>query len=152
MTEQPATVTPNEGLLAALAHFFGVLAAFVVWVTQRNKSRFVRFQSMQAMVFDLLVYIFTFLVVSIITMIIIGLLVLGIVDMVIFGSQVNPNAEIIRIMIAWMTATPFFLAGVLVLIFIILFVARLIASVQTLQGKSFYYPWLGAMVERSMGN
>jgi uncharacterized Tic20 family protein len=138
--------------LAALAHFFGLLVAFIVWVTQKDKSRFVRFQAIQAMLFDLLAYIFTFLVVTILLVIIVGLLVLGIADIAIMGSQANPSAETIRTMVAWMTATPFFLAGILVLISITIFVVRLIATIQTLQGKSFYYPWLGALVERSIGD
>lgn len=32
----------------------------------------------------------------------------------------------------------------------IVFMARLIAALQTFQGKDFHYPWLGTWLERSL--
>jgi len=52
-------LSPDERIMAALAHgtilvpFMGVIAPIVIWVTQKDKSRFVRFQALQATVFQL---------------------------------------------------------------------------------------------------
>jgi len=46
--------TQDERVMAALAHgsiflsFWGLIAAIVIWMTQREKSRYVRFQALQA--------------------------------------------------------------------------------------------------------
>jgi uncharacterized membrane protein len=150
MSDLPITVTQDEGLLAGIALLFGWLAALIVWVTQKDKSRFVRFQAVQAIVFDLLVVIITILVAGLVTMIIIGVLLLGISDLAVLGSQGNPSAETVRTVVAWMTAIPFLIACIFGPISLVILAARIIAAVQTFQRKNFRYPWLGALVERSM--
>lgn len=55
----PAPPTQDERLMAGLSHIsvllpmMGVIAPIVIWVTQREKSRFVTFQSLQALAFQL---------------------------------------------------------------------------------------------------
>ena len=44
--------TSDERVMAALAHFFGLIAALIVWVLNKDKSRFVRFQALQALALD----------------------------------------------------------------------------------------------------
>jgi len=151
MTDQPVTPTSDESLMAAISHFFGLLVAFIIWATQKDKSRYVRFQSIQAMAYDLLVYVITFLVVGVLMVLVLGILAFGIGDFVLFSSQSNPTAEPVRTLIALVTATPFLIPCVFIPIAGIIFIVRLIATIQTFQGKDFRYPWLGALVERSMG-
>src|SRR5512144_621725 len=55
MTEETNITTSDERMLGALAHFFGILGALIIWVIQKDKSRFVRFQAAQALAFDFLV-------------------------------------------------------------------------------------------------
>jgi len=151
MIEQPKIIpTPDESLLAALSHFLGFLVALVVWVTQKDKSRFVRFQSLQALAFDLVVSAIAFLVVGGILLLIFGVLALGIGDIAILGSQNNPTAQPIRVVVALMTALPFLIACIVLPFVVVFFVARLIATIQTFQGKDFHYPWLGNVIERSL--
>jgi uncharacterized Tic20 family protein len=51
--------TQDERVMAALAQisvlvpFLGVVAPIVIWVTQKDKSRYVAFQSLQAVAFQL---------------------------------------------------------------------------------------------------
>ncbi len=54
-------LSPNsdERMMAALAHFFGTIGALIIWVIQKDKSRFVRFQAVQALAFDFAVMLFT---------------------------------------------------------------------------------------------
>jgi len=148
MTQHPLAPTSDESLMAAISHFFGLLVALIVWATQKDKSRFVRFQAIQAMTFDLFVSVVVFLMVGCVMVAIFGLLALGIGDIAIFGNQGNPTAEPFRTFIALMSAVPLLIACIFILIAGTIFVARLIATIQTFQGKDFHYPWLGARVER----
>jgi len=138
--------------MAAISHFFGLLVAFIVWATQKDKSRYVRFQSVQAMAYGLFVYVVIFLVMGMLMVIIFCVLAVGIGDIAVLGSQSNPTAEPFRTLIALMAATPFLIPCILIPIIGIIFILRLIATIQTFQGKDFRYPWLGALVERSMGH
>ena len=51
--------TQDERLMAALAHastllpMMGVIAPIIIWVTQKEKSKYVAFQSLQALAFQL---------------------------------------------------------------------------------------------------
>ena len=53
------TPSQDERVMAALAQisvlvpFLGVIAPIVIWVTQKDKSRYVAFQSLQAVAFQL---------------------------------------------------------------------------------------------------
>jgi uncharacterized Tic20 family protein len=150
MTDQPNTITSDEGLMAAIAHFFGILVALIVWATQKDKSRYVRFQAVQAMAFDLVVSVFTVIVVGFVMAIVFGILALGIGNMAMLGSQANPAAEPFRTFIALMTAIPFLIPCIIIPFILLFLVARIVATVQTLQGRDFHYPWLGKQVERML--
>lgn len=148
MTEQASTPTSDESLMAAISHFFGWLVALIVWATQKDKSPFVRFQAIQALAFDLITTVVVFLLVGCMMVTILGVLGLGIGDIAILGSQGNPTTEPVRTVIALMTAVPLLIPCIFVPITGLIFIARLIATIQTFQGKDFHYPWLGALVER----
>lgn len=150
MTEQPQALTSDKSLMAALSHFLGFLVALIVWATQKDKSRFVRFQSVQAMAFDLVVSVIVFLAVGCMMVLIFGVLALGVGDIALISSQNNPTAEPFRVFTSLMTAVPFLIPCIMIPLAGIIFVARLIATIQTFQGKDFHYPWLGALVERSL--
>jgi uncharacterized Tic20 family protein len=151
MTDQPITITSDEGLMAAIAHFFGILVALIVWATQKDKSRYVRFQAVQAMAFDLVVSVFTFIVVGFIMAIVFGILALGIGNIAILGSQANPAAEPFLPFIALMAAIPLLIPCIIIPFILLILVARIVATVETIQGKDFHYPWLGKQVERMLG-
>ncbi|MFZ0531554.1 MAG: DUF4870 domain-containing protein [Anaerolineales bacterium] len=148
MTEQPLAPTSDESLLAAISHFFGLLVALIVWATQKDKSRYVRFQAVQAMVFDLVVSVIVLLAVGCMIVLIFGVLALGIGDFALIGSQSNPTVEPFRVLISMMTAIPLLIPCIMVPVIGIIFLARLIATIQTFQGKDFHYPWLGRLVEQ----
>jgi len=147
MTYQTYTPTSDESLLAAISHFFGLLVALIVWVTQKDKSRFVRFQAVQAMAYDLVVDVVMLAFVGLIMLLIFGVLVLGVGNIAIFGNQGNPTAEPVRIVVALLAATPLLIPMIFVPLAGIFFIFRVIATIQTLLGKNYHYPWLGRWVE-----
>ncbi len=150
MIEQPQAPTSDESLMAAISHFLGFLVALLVWATQKDKSRFVRFQAIQAMAFDLFVTAISFLLVGFLLVLIFGVMALGIGDIAILGSLNNPTAEPFRVFISLMTGLPFLIPCLVVPLAIAIFIARLIATIETLRGRDFHYPWLGNIIEKSM--
>ena len=152
MTEQSMTHTSDESILAAISHFFGLLVALIVWATQKDKSRYVRFQAIQAMAFDLVVSVIMFLAVGGMLILIFGALALGIGDIAILGTQGNPTAEPFRTVVAMLAVLPLLIPCLMIPLVLLIFVARLLATVQTFQGKDFRYPWLGSLVDRSIRN
>ena len=70
--EQAVAVSSNERNLAALAHASilvgmftsgvgGILVALVIWLTQKEKSAYVAFQALQALVYQVAVFLVTML-------------------------------------------------------------------------------------------
>ena len=63
----PQTTSQDERVMAAIAHasailpMWGIIAAIVIWATQKNKSRFVHFQALQAAVYQVAVILGSFL-------------------------------------------------------------------------------------------
>jgi uncharacterized Tic20 family protein len=149
MTVQTATTTTDDGLLAAISHFFGFVVALVIWAVYRDKSRFVRFQPVQAMAFDVLVSVVTILAIGCIVAVTFGILVISVGDIALFSSQNNPTTEPARVLISMMPALPFLIVCLVVPLVVLTFGLRLVATVQTFQGKDFRYPWLGGLVERA---
>jgi uncharacterized membrane protein len=79
-----------------------------------------------------------------------GVVALGVGGFALIGTQNNPTAGPAEVLIALMTAVPFLIPCIIIPLIGIIFVARLIATIQTFQGKDFHYPWLGSFVERSL--
>jgi uncharacterized membrane protein len=150
MVSQQTSPTSDEGLMAALSHFLGFLVALFIWATQKEKSQYVRFQSIQAMAFDLVVSAITFLVVGGLLVLTFLLLALGVGDIAILGSQSNPTIEPIRVLVSLMAGLPFLIPCIIIPVVSVFFIARLIATIQTFQGRDFHYPWLGNLIERSL--
>ncbi|MCY7362824.1 MAG: DUF4870 domain-containing protein, partial [Ignavibacteria bacterium] len=71
--DTPTEVASDEKLLAMLSHLSvllgGILLPFIIWITQKDKSKFVRFHSLQAIFFQL----------SLAAIIVIFVIVIGIV-------------------------------------------------------------------------
>ena len=138
--------TSDEKLLAGLSHLLGFWIALIIWVFQRD-SRYVRFQAMQSIAFSVLLWALG--------------LVVGLVFSFLFFFIAIVMGAIIAAAVetgdpsGWITI-PILLPAFAALIFIplglIAWVPRLIATVQTIQGKDFRYPWLSGLVERFLAN
>jgi uncharacterized Tic20 family protein len=146
--ETTLTATSDERMMAALAHFFGAIGALIIWVVQKEKSRFVRFQAVQALAFDLSVMFL---------MLVLFACLFGAMFIGMFGSifatlntstspeNVGPFLFIPLMFIPLMTICIFpFSLGILV--------ARIVATLSVLNGNNFRYPLLGSQVEKFLAD
>ncbi len=140
----PEELSSDNRMLAAAAHFFGLWAALIIWATQKDRSRFVRFQSVQALGFDGVMMLLSSVVMGCLMLV----MVLGTGGAVVAAESDNDPGLFMLLSssfwLVWMCVI-FGYSGVL-------WVIRLIASVKTLQGQDFRYPWLGAQVEKFLQN
>jgi uncharacterized Tic20 family protein len=148
MTEQ-ATLdrvepTSDERMMAALAHFFGILGALIIWAIQKDKSRFVRFQATQALAFDLIVMLFMFIV----FFCVFGVMFLGMFGTILAGLNNTAQSENFSWLMVLPMIFPFLMVTCIFPFSIALFVARIVAAISVLNGNDFRYPFLGTSVEQ----
>ncbi len=139
----PSLSTQDEHILAALAHvsailpMIGVLAPIIIWVTQREKSRYTAFQALQAIVFQLVIVLLYFAGFA---------CYLGSFFLVFLGTgffsgfRVSGAAGLLFLF-------PF---GVILLMLVVMFlmvIYGLVGAVMTFQGKDFRYALIGRWVE-----
>lgn len=123
--------------MAALAHFFGLVIALIVWATQKDKSAYVRFQALQAMVFDLIWVVFS---VGAVFCTLALSIVLFFVGAFASATRLDPgfaNALFSAPYLVWILLFPCLIGTV---------VLRLFVVFQVLQGRAFRYPWLGKKI------
>ncbi len=147
------SATQDERVLAALTHasvilpFWGLIGAIVVWATQREKSRFVGFQALQVIAYQL-------------TLVVAGLLgaacylcsFLGaflVMPIGIFAAESTGETEIAGVLLSMIaTFFPFCLIGILALIGLVFVLYGLYGAVRVLQGDDFRYAVIGRRVEQ----
>ena len=132
-------------LLAALAHGsvvaqgIGILVGVLVYITQRDKSRYAAFQALQAAVFQLINFI-----------IMIGMWVVwGVfygLSMIPLIMQAEANPEAAPPAIFWISM----ISMVIPLIYMVIIgLYGLWGGVRTWQGKDFRYLFIGSWLEKS---
>ncbi len=146
-TSTPLEPTSDEKVMGALAYFFGMLGALLVWLLQREKSRFVRFHALQALGFDLIVMVFMFVVMFCSF----GVMFLGMFGTMFAGLNSSPSEAAPLLMVSTM-GMPFLLFLCVFPIALVLTVIRLYAAVTVLLGRDFRYPWLGQRIESFLGD
>jgi uncharacterized Tic20 family protein len=151
MTDAPIpapTKTQDERIIAALAHasailpMWGAIAAIVLWATQKDKSPFAGFQSLQAVAYHL-------------TMIV-GAMLFGVCYMcsaltmplstLLFLPSDPPSTDISPFAFLPM-AFPFAVMGIGLLAGVAFVAYGLFAAAMTLQGKDFRYIVIGKKLE-----
>ena len=145
--EQSTLPTSDEKLMSAIAYFFGVFGALLVWIFQKDKSRFVRFHATQALAFDFLVLGVGF----------VGFFcIFGMMFVAMFGSIVltansaSPSDQ--PLLVLFPVLMPFTIFSCAFPGALVLMLVRLIAAVAVLSGRDFRYPWLGTQVEKFLGD
>ena len=147
-TAEIVSPTPDEKLMGALAHLFGPLVAVIVWAIQKDKSRFVNFQALQALVFALVVAVgmgaFFFCL--------FGVMFLG-MSLSMFSVMNNPPSDaqiapffFLPFMFPFMTFA-FILPSSFVLLII-----RLLAAVCVLNGRNYRYLLIGKWLDGFLEN
>ncbi|HVN15593.1 MAG TPA: DUF4870 domain-containing protein [Anaerolineales bacterium] len=133
-------ISMEERLMAALSHFFGMLVALVIWITQKDKSNFVRFQALQAVGLDAILMVVTLLITPCVMFFTFAGMVISFSKM--FQASASDPLTFLLPSATWLI---YFLC---MMPFGFVYMAlRLIAAGSTLAGYNFHYPWLGKKVE-----
>ncbi len=154
MTDQNLNIPlPDERILAALAHItiliplMGVIAPILIWITQKDKSRYVGFQALQAVVFQLVLVLAWFLGMGCYM----ASIFISIIGTAGFGAG-NPSSaptstpgEVFGVI--WVLI-PFCIFGVIILAGLAFVIYGIIAALQALRGNTFRYALIGDRVER----
>jgi uncharacterized Tic20 family protein len=141
--------TSDERLLAAIAHGsiilfgWGVLAAIVLWISQRQKSAFVAFHALQALTYQLLQALYWLVAMPIMFM----LAFCGLTVITAFASSSSSRSDP-----AAAALLPFLLAGVYLCGFGLYVLAGVVAAIYLLMGRDFYYPFIGRRIERYLAD
>lgn len=143
MTEQ--VKSSEDRLLAALAHGsiviqgVGILVGIFLYLTRREKSRFVAFQGLQAAMFQFVNF-------AVIIFALIAITVLQLLSVVPLIMQAETNPDAAPPAIFWISLLLMILPLVHMLV---VWVVGLWAALRTWQGADFRYPLLGSWLERS---
>lgn len=136
----------DDKIMAALAHgsiflaFLGPVIPLVVWISQRRKSRYVRFHALQAMGYQAL--LFWLWIAGII--LIVALTICLALPLSIFILKDSDNAGIVPFIIQIFIFTSIF--GLMGLSFL----TGILAAVFCLLGREFRYPIIGKWLERHL--
>jgi uncharacterized Tic20 family protein len=144
MNNNVPSLSSDEKLMGAVSHLFGLVVALLMWMLQKDKSRFVKFQALQALVFDLIVMIST----GLLFFCLFGVIFLGTFGSIIWTAEAASSPEqmipfvVLPIMFPSLTFICVFPLSVLLL------AVRITAAVSVLNGRNFRYPVLGNWVEK----
>ncbi len=138
--------TSDERVMAALSLFFGLIAALIVWATQKDKSRFVKFQALQSLAFGGLLTLVTMLA----TMCLMGVMMLGVLGTVFASTQASaspgnlPSIEMAAMLwpMSMMCIMPLSFGAALI---------QMIAAISVATGHNWRYPLIAQRVEAFMG-
>lgn len=138
----PNAESQDERIMAAISHvtammpMMGLFAPIIIWVTQKDKSDFVAFQSLQALVYQL--FMILVWIIGIILYFVSFIIIVPISNS--FTIYTSPIGHLL-------IAIPFLVLGLVFLVEFILMVYGVEAAVRVLQGKNFRYAILGERLE-----
>jgi uncharacterized Tic20 family protein len=142
MSTQDARVMAGISHISALIPMMGLFAPIIIWVTQKDKSEYVAFQSLQALAYQL-----AMIVGYIIWM---GCYMVSIFGTVFTMAIVAPesSAEASNSLAMGFAFLPFLFMCVFFLLGFLMIVYGVVGAVQAFQGKPFRYLLIGRWVER----
>lgn len=143
-TQQANESTSDERLLGMLAHlsifFGGIILPIILWATQKDKSKFVTYNSLLALFYHIS---YTILILLYVILMVVILIVMGVG---IGSMNKQSGGEMPGIMIVFMIAL---YAGMFVLIFAGIGYGIYLA-IKTYQGKLVSIPFLGNIVYKKV--
>lgn len=141
------TPSQDERVMAALSHvsallpMMGVIAPIIIWVTQKDKSKYVAFQSLQALTYQL-------------SMILAWFIGMGCYMLSFFSTfasiplSASSDSQSASPLILAVFAIPFLVMAFMVCGGFIFVVYGIVGTVMAFQGKPFRYLIIGRFVER----
>lgn len=139
--------TQDERIMAALAHGsvvvfgMGIIAAVVVWATQKDDSRYVAFQALQAAVYQILGFA-VFMVGMCCWM---ALYFVSFIPLMVAVEQGSSEPPVLFILSLFLMLVPFAFMGLWIL-------GGIWGAVRTLQGREFSYLLLGDWLQRRLSS
>ncbi len=130
------STTQDDRIMAALSHvtvvlsLVGVIGPLLVYLTQKDRSRFVAFQALQAIAYQLSIVLFWFLG--------FGCYMASFIVLML-GTGMNDPGPLV--------AFPLGILGLVLLGWFLLILYGFVAAAQTLQGKDFRYLIIGPVLE-----
>lgn len=143
-TSEIVSPTSDERMMGALAHFFGLIGSLIIYLVQKDKSRFVRFQAAQALAFDILVMLSLFVV----FFCSFGVMFIGMFGGIFAGMNSAAQSENFSWLMVFPAVLPFLMFTCIFPFSLAIFIARIAATVSVFSGKDFRYPYLGTKVEQ----
>jgi uncharacterized Tic20 family protein len=147
--EAPVTDTSQENrLLAALSHASvlfsspGIIVPIVIYATQKQKSSYIGFQALQALIWQIVAFVFTILT---------SACMVGAIFIPVLFASSSQNERILNLSVGGMFSV--IIASVLLMIsgnfaFIIY---GIVGAIKAYQGKDFRYVFIGNRIEKSKG-
>jgi uncharacterized Tic20 family protein len=148
----PVKPTQDERIMAALAHasillpFWGLIGAIVIWVTQREKSQFVRFQALQGTLLQVILILSWFTGGACYACSFFGmfpLIPLGATATE--GTETGAIGGLLAMLIFFI---PFLIMGLTMLLGLAFIVYGIYGAVRVLQGRDFHYAVIGRKLEK----
>lgn len=150
MESNTSTHSSDERTLAGLSHMFGFVVALVVLAMGQSKSRFVRLQAVQAILFSLTWVVVYLTAVTCFSTLLVGGTAVGIVSAA-MAEEVGSEPGIGMILAMLSMTGIWLISPVFLLIALGEFIIRVFAAVSILSGKDFRYPVLAGWAERLIG-
>jgi uncharacterized Tic20 family protein len=135
----------NEKFLSAINHasfflgFMGIILPVVLWFEQKGKSAYVRYQAMQAIIWNIVVHV--------LTVVFLIILIIGLSLVVIAGTIFQQEAWMQTLTLIGMVLMALFTLAFLFLLLVSLLYPT-IAVIRTAQGNEFEYAWVGKWAKK----
>ncbi len=138
----------DERIMAALSHvsallpMMGIIAPIVIWVTQREKSKYVAFQSLQALAYQLVMILAWFIGMGCYMFSFFGTFI------TIPFSAPSPDSQTVSPIFGLLFMVPFLVFGSIFVGGFLMVAYGFFAAIRTLQGRPFRYAIVGNRVAR----
>lgn len=144
MNENHPPLSSDEKLMGAIPHLFGLLVALIIWVLQKDKSRFIRFQALQALAFYLIIAV----VVGFLFTCLFGVMFLGIFGSSLLAVEAASSSDQLPQFVLLPFIFPFATFSCITPLSFLLLAVRIFAFVSVLNGRNFRYPVIANWVEK----
>ncbi len=144
-----STYTQDERVMAALAHacsilsIFGTIGSIVIWLTQKDKSRYVAFQALQAIVYHICLIVGWFFFMVCYMSSAIAFLPLSMASAPAVEGESTVSWFVILLM-----AAPIGIMVFMLILWLLYMLYGMYAAASTLQGKDFRYVVIGNRLEK----
>ncbi len=144
-TAESTPISSDDRVMAALAHFFGLFGALIIWATQKDKSRFVKFQALQSLAFGGLLTI----VMMLAMLCTFGVMLVGMAGAVIASSRASASPQSVSNIAALAALSPMSFFCIMPVSFAAALV-QMIAAISVATGHNWRYPFIAPRVEAFM--